>query len=134
MIVVDTNIICYRYMASRYSEAANAAWARDSHWIVPFLWRSEFRNVLAGAMRHRSITVESAIEIANLAEAALAENEFSISASAVFQLVSQSGCSAYDCEFVALAREQKVPLVTGDRRILRDFPKLAIPLDEFVRR
>jgi len=73
MIVVDTNIICYRYMASRHSEAANAAWARDSHWIVPFLWRSEFRNVLAGAMRRRSITVESAIEIANLAEAALAE-------------------------------------------------------------
>ena len=134
MIVVDTNIICYRYMASRHSEAANAAWARDSHWIVPFLWRSEFRNVLAGAMRRRSITVESAIEIAKLAEAALAENEFSISASAVLQLVSQSGCSAYDCEFVALAREQKAPLVTADRRILRDFPELTISLEEFVRR
>jgi hypothetical protein len=38
-------------------------------------------------MRRRSISVESAIEIANLAEAALAENEFSISASAVLQLV-----------------------------------------------
>ena len=90
--------------------------------------------MLAGAMRRRSITVESAIEIANLAEAALAENEFSISASAVLQLVSQSGCSAYDCEFVALAREQKVPLVTADRQILRDFPELTISLEEFVRR
>ena len=30
MIVVDTNIICYRYMASRHSEAANAAWATMS--------------------------------------------------------------------------------------------------------
>ena len=121
-------------MASPYSEAADTAWTKDPDWIVPLLWRSEFRNVLAGAMRRRSITVESAIEIANLAEAALAENEFSISASAVLQLVSQSGCSAYDCEFVALAREQKVPLVTADRRILRDFPELTISLEEFVRR
>lgn len=121
-------------MASPHSEAADAAWAQDSDWIAPLLWRSEFRNALAGAMRQHSLTTEGAIEIANLAEAMLAQNEFSVSASAVLKLVSQSHCSAYDCEFVALAREQRVPLLTVDRQILHDFPQVAISLEKFLRR
>jgi predicted nucleic acid-binding protein len=133
VIVVDTNIICYRYMPSPYSAAADAAWAKDFDWIVPFLWRSEFRNVLAGAIRQRSLTVERAIEIASLAETMLTQKECLVSSSAVLQLVSKSDCSAYDCEFVALAREQGIRLVTGDDQILHDFPKVAISLETFVR-
>ena len=41
------------------------------------------------------------------------------------ELVSKSDCSAYDCEFVALARSMGLPLVTEDRSILRDFPGTA---------
>ena len=41
-----------------------------------------------------------------------------------------SGCTAYDCEFVALADVHQVPLVTVDRRILKTFPKLAISLKD----
>jgi predicted nucleic acid-binding protein len=134
VIVVDTNIICYRCMASPYANAADAAWQRDPSWIVPTLWRSEFRNALAGALRQRSLTVEAAMEIASLAEAMLAGNEFTISTSAVLQLVASSSCSAYDCEFVALAQEQRIPLVTVDRLILRDFPTIAVSLNEFARR
>ena len=44
-----------------------------------------------------------------------------------------SGCTAYDCEFVALADVHQVPLVTVDRRILKAFPKLAISLERFAR-
>jgi predicted nucleic acid-binding protein len=40
---------------------------------------------------------------------------------------------AYDCELVTLAEEQRMPLITADRQILRDFPNLAISLEEFVR-
>jgi len=121
-------------MASPYSEAADAAWTKDPDWIVPLLWRSEFRNALTGAIRQHSLTTEVAIGIANLAEAMLAQNEFSVAASAVLQLVSESQCSAYDCEFVALAREQRVPLLTVDRQFLHDFPEVSISLARFVRR
>ena len=133
MICVDTNIICYRYMASPFSAAADTAWAKDPDWIVPILWRSEFRNTLAGLIRQRSLTVEEASAIANLAEATLHRKEFTVSTSTVLQLVSRSNCSAYDCEFVALAHANGVRLVTGDRQILREFPKVAISLDKFVR-
>jgi predicted nucleic acid-binding protein len=120
-------------MTSPHSEAADAAWAKDPDWIAPIIWRSEFRNVLAGAIRQRSLAVEAAIEIAVLAETILAGSEFSLASSAVLRLVSASNCSAYDCEFVALAEEQRVPLITLDRQILRDFPKIAISLEGFVR-
>jgi predicted nucleic acid-binding protein len=133
MICVDTNVICYRCMASPYSKNADAAWAKDSDWIAPLLWRSEFGNTLAGALRRRLLTTEKAIQIANLAESILAENEFTVSTSAVLQLVSRSRCSAYHCEFVALAEEQRVPLVTLDRQILHDFPRIAVSLQEFIR-
>ncbi len=133
MICVDTNIICYRYMASPLSAAADAAWAKDPDWIVPILWRSEFRNALAGSIRRRSLTAEEAIAIADLAEAMLNQKEFTISTSAVLQLVSRSHCSAYDCEFVALANAEGVRLLTVDRQILQEFPEVAISLQAFVR-
>jgi predicted nucleic acid-binding protein len=120
-------------MASPFSAAADAAWAKDPDWIVPILWRSEFRNALAGSIGQRSLTVEEASVIANLAETMLDRREFTVSTSAVLQLVSRSNCSAHDCEFVALAHSEGVYLVTTDRQILRDFPEVAILLKTFVR-
>ena len=134
LIVVDTNIICYRCMASPYAGDADAAWQRDPQWIAPLLWRSEFRNALAGPLRKGLLTIDAAIEITNLAESLLAGREFAVSSSAILRLVDLSGCSAYDCEFVALAEHQNVPLITVDRQILREFPKRAIPLKKFLRR
>jgi predicted nucleic acid-binding protein len=120
-------------MASPFSAAADAAWAKDADWIVPILWRSEFRNALAGSVRRQSLTVEETIAIANLAEAMLDQKEFTVSTVAVLQLVSRSNCSACACEFVALAHANGVRLLTVDRQILRDFPEVAISLQKFLR-
>jgi predicted nucleic acid-binding protein len=133
VIVVDTNVICYRWIASANSAAAETALAKDPHWIAPVLWRSEFRNVLATAIRQKALTIEAAKEIARKAEATFERCEFAVSSDAVLQLVATSGCTAYDCEFVALAEVQRVPLLTVDRQILQEFPDIAISLKGFVR-
>ena len=132
MIAVDTNIICYRWMASPASAAVEKALAKDADWIAPLLWRSEFRNVLAGALRNKVITLEGAAAVMEQAEASFLGREYLVSSRAVLRLVGASQCSAYDCEFVALAQEQGIPLLTADRQILRAFPKLTISLDKFV--
>jgi predicted nucleic acid-binding protein len=132
VIAVDTNIICYRWMPSAQADAVDKVLAKDPDWIAPPLWRSEFRNVLAGALRRKLITLEVADQIANKAEWHFADREFAVSSHAVLKLVATSACSAYDCEFVALAEEQRVPLITLDRQILRDFPRIAISLANFV--
>jgi predicted nucleic acid-binding protein len=133
VIVVDTNIVCYRWIPGPHSHDVDKVLAKDPDWIAPLLWRSEFRNALAGAIRQKLITIDVAVNIIERAQWHFADREFAVSSRAVLNLVARSACSAYDCELVALAEEQRVPLVTVDRRILRDFPKLAIPLDEFVR-
>jgi predicted nucleic acid-binding protein len=46
---------------------------------------------------------------------------------------SRSNCSTYDCEFVALAQANGARLLTVNRRILREFPEVAISLKKFVR-
>jgi predicted nucleic acid-binding protein len=132
MIVVDTNIICYRWIPTSHSPNADKALAKDPDWIAPLLWRSEFRNALAGAIRQKLVTMELANNIIEKAEWHFADREFAVSSRAVLNLVASSASSAYDCEFVALAEEQSVPLITADRQILRDFPKLTISLEEFV--
>ena len=133
MIVVDTNVICYRWMASPLSRAAERAWLKDPDWIAPMLWRSEFRSALAGALRHKLITADAAIDIIERAETQFTGREFVVSSREVIRLVASSRCSAYDCEFVTLAREQGVPLLTVDRQVLRDFAEIAVSLDRFVR-
>ena len=133
MIVVDTNVICYRWISSLHTAAAEAALAKDPHWIAPLLWRSEFRNILALAIRKKVVTIDSAYAIVWKAEASFEGDEFAVSSDTVLQLVQRSNCTAYDCEFVALAEEQQVPLVTLDREILHEFPEVAISLNKFVR-
>ena len=132
MIVVDTNIIGYLYLTSERSQQVESALRRDSQWAVPVLWRSEFRNVLALYMRKNILSLENAIRIMDEATMLMHGNEYEIASLPVIQLVAESTCSAYDCEFVALARDLEVSLVTVDKKILEQFPQYAISLDEFV--
>jgi predicted nucleic acid-binding protein len=70
---------------------------------APIVWRSEFRNILAGYMRRKTLTFEQAHALQSEAESLLAGLEFEIDSHVVLELVRDSNCSAYDCEFIALA-------------------------------
>lgn len=132
MIVVDTNVTAYLWLPGDLTPAAENTLRGDSEWAVPLLWRSEFRSVLAGAVRNRRLTSDRAAAIAAAAEDQLRGREFAVESSEVLALAGSSGCSTYDCEFVALARALGVPLVTNDRELLRAFSKLTVPLTDFV--
>jgi len=132
VIVVDTNIISYFYLNSEYSMLAEQTFNKDPHWSVPLLWRSEFRNVLISYIRKNIITLSAGIEIFEFAEKLLKENEYEINYVQVLSLSHSSGCSAYDCEFVNLARDFDIPLVTEDNKILQNFPETAMSMSQFI--
>lgn len=132
MIVVDTNIIAYLFLAGPRADHAEKLLRQDREWVAPLLWRSEFRNVLAGYIRREQLTIMEVAEIMRGAEAFMAGNEFAVASEHVFRLVAMSDCSAYDCEFVALAEDLQVPLVTVDSCILAGFPTVAVRLDAFT--
>ena len=132
MIVVDSNIIAYLYLPSAHSMLADQLLAKEPHWAAPTLWRSELRNVLARYMREGALSFEQALTIQGEAEILMADAEFVVPSLDVLRLVESSGCSAYDCEFVALARRLGVTLVTADRQILREFPEHAVTLAKAI--
>jgi len=128
MIVVDSNVLAYLYLPCEYTAAAEALLERDSEWGAPILWRSEFRNILAGYLRRKVISFEQANSLQREAESLLMGSEFEIDSLSVLELVRDSDCSAYDCEFVALAMKLDTRLVTMDKKLLRAFPQRAIAL------
>ncbi len=132
MTVVDTNVVAYLWLPGDFTTAAERLLADDAEWAVPLLWRSEFRSVLAGAHQRRTLSLPRANDIAAAAESRLRGREFSVQTSHVLKLASESGCSTYDCEFVVLAYDLGVRLVTNDAAVLRAFPDVAVPLQHFA--
>ena len=125
MIVVDTNILAYLWLPGPRAAAAEKLLLADSDWNAPLLWRSEFRSILAGYLRRGDVTMEGALRTVADVEEEMTGREFDVPSADVLRLVQQSACSAYDCEFVALARDLGVPLVTSDKAILKAFPAVA---------
>nr|VFJ54800.1 MAG: Predicted nucleic acid-binding protein, contains PIN domain [Candidatus Kentron sp. FM]VFJ55654.1 MAG: Predicted nucleic acid-binding protein, contains PIN domain [Candidatus Kentron sp. FM]VFK10773.1 MAG: Predicted nucleic acid-binding protein, contains PIN domain [Candidatus Kentron sp. FM] len=130
MIVVDTNIIAYLLLPTPYSDATDALLRSEPEWVAPALWRSEFRNVLAGYIRKGIVTLEAALRLQENAEAII--TEFHLPSARVLALVRESNCSAYDCEFVALAHQLAIPLITQDEKILRAFPVTSVSITGFL--
>jgi len=128
LIVVDSNIVAYLYLPGEYTVAAETLLEKDPVWAAPVLWRSEFRNILAGYMRRGSLTFQQAQDLQSEAEDLLNGAEYDVDSLSVLQLVRDSECSAYDCEFVALAMKLGTKLVTMDRKLLRAFPGVAVAL------
>jgi predicted nucleic acid-binding protein len=105
---------------------------QEPEWAVPALWRSELRNVLALYLRKSLIDFAKAFAIQTEMEAMLHNREYNVSSLDVLSLVSQSECSAYDCEFVALAKSFRCKLVTMDKKLAQAFPDTAILLTDWI--
>ncbi len=132
MIVVDTNVVAYLLLGGEKTPGARLAFRKDPVWAAPLLWRSEFRNVLAAYLRRGRLSLVDALEVMREAEAVFHGVEYSVESGHILKLASESACSAYDCEFVALAQQLNVPLVTSDAEILKEYPQTAISLEAFA--
>lgn len=128
MIVVDSNVLAYLYLPGKFTEAAERLLEDDPDWHAPILWRSEFRNILTGFLRRGALAFEQALAIQHEAEALLDGAEHEVDSRQVLAHVQASDCSAYDCEFTALAETLGTRLVTMDRKLLKAFPGIAQPL------
>ena len=131
MIVVDTNIITYLILPGPFTELARDAARRDA-WCAPLLWRCEFRSVLALAIRRSGMQLTTAAEAMARAERLLFDREYSVRSATVLSCIARSHCSAYDCEFVALAEDLGTRLITTDEAVIREFPQVAIQLRDYV--
>jgi len=132
MIVVDTNILSYFFLDSLYSDKAVGLFKQEPVWNAPYLWKNEFRNVLSLYLRKGLITIDAAFFTMDKAELLMEGYEFYITSRHILTLVNESKCSAYDCEFVALAQQLNIKLVTEDKKIIYEFPEIAVNIDTYL--
>jgi predicted nucleic acid-binding protein len=131
VIVVDTNVIAYFWIPGKKTEQAEALMLRDPQWIAPVLWRSELQNILAGCLRRGDLSLPQIQDILDSSEAFFVGKEFFVASQIVMKLASESECTAYDCEFVGLAVQKRIQLVTNDKAILKNFPHVAVRFDDY---
>jgi predicted nucleic acid-binding protein len=134
MIVADTNLLAYLYIAGASSQTARHVVLRDTEWAAPVLWRSELRNTLIKCFRGGLIGRDEAFVIMSDAESRMSFSEYDMASDDVLEMAAETGCSAYDAEFVVLARELQVPLVTTDKELIEKFPETAMTPESFLAR
>jgi len=132
MIAVDTNILAHFWLPSDHTQLCDRLFQQDAEWVAPILWKSEFRNVVTLYMRKELIDFPDALQITEKAESQMKDREFHVNSVHVYNLVEKSDCSSYDCEFVSLAEELNIKLITMDKQILRSFPELAAKPSDII--
>ncbi|MGH7477257.1 MAG: type II toxin-antitoxin system VapC family toxin [Longimicrobiales bacterium] len=132
MIVVDANVLLAAILPTPESELVDGVAERDADWHAPLLWQSEVRNALLGYVRRRGLGLDSALEAYSRADRLLHEKEHLLAAERVLELALESGSTAYDCEYVALAEALATRLVSFDAALLKAFDGVAVHPADFV--
>jgi predicted nucleic acid-binding protein len=128
MIVVDTSIIASLWVPNDMEELAYEVLRKDPDWVAPLLWRSELRNILALYLRKNILELSTISLLMQEAEQLMESHAYEVNSTQVLQLVRNSSCSSYDCEFVALEDDLGVQLVSFDKQICREFSGIAVHL------
>ena len=119
---------------TRFSAAVSALHEHDSVWEAPVLWKSEFLSVLSLYFRKGVIDENQGLHALDFAERLIGRREHSVNPRKVIETMVSASCSSYDCEFVVLARQLGTKLITYDRKLLKEFPQLAVIPEHYVKK
>lgn len=125
MIAVDTDVLVSLWLPAAGTSVSEKIYNYDPVWVAPYIWRSEFINVVSRYM-HRGVSLESGVESIERAEALMKGHEYLVNSADVLKLSTESGCPSCRCEFIQVARFNRVPLITFDEGLLQRFPGVAI--------
>jgi predicted nucleic acid-binding protein len=122
--VVDTNVVAYYLLGTEpFAVEARRFWHATDQPLAPAHWQAELANVVWMAVRtgavsadegHRRLDFASRLRVQAVPIGSFWQRALTLSL--------ESGLSAYDTLFVALAQRRRFPLVTFDKQILTVFP------------
>ena len=134
MIVADANLVAYLLIPGDKNALADEILLKDSDWAVPLICRSEVRNILTLYMRHEGMSLSQAKRTMEKAEILWRNTEFALPSDDVLELTSRHNLTAYDGEFVVLAKQLGVPFVTFNKPVRKAFPNITMDPEEFRKR
>jgi predicted nucleic acid-binding protein len=132
VIVADCSVILPLVIPTTRTEAVRAVFDEDPAWAVPRLWRSEMRSSLRKHILYAALALDRALGAMSYAEALFHDAEADVDSGDMLRIVHRSRCSAYDAEYVALAQELGVRLVTDDQALVELFPEVAASPEQYL--
>ena len=132
MIVADASLLAHLLIPSSSSALAEDVYRKDPEWSAPVLWRSELRSVLLKRMRHSGMRIELAKAVVEKALLVIRDRETLPPTAAVLEAAVFFKVSAYDAEYLIVARQLGVPLLTFDQKLQQAAPGLAISPKAFA--
>ncbi|HID50459.1 MAG TPA: PIN domain-containing protein [Anaerolineae bacterium] len=132
MIVADTNLIAYLFIAGDKTETVHQVYQQDKDWFVPPLWRHEFLNVLAKYIRYEGASITDALSIWQSSVQFLSYRERRVNLTDALQLAASLQMSTYDAQFLTLAQSLGCWLVTEDKQLLKKSPEYAQSMQQFL--
>jgi len=135
MIAADTNLWVALLLEHEKTDVAEAVYSREQRWQVPGVCLSEFRNAGLMYVRRKLITPAHLVEVVKEWHLLAPEvHRHLADDTLVIHRAAESGCTAYDCEYVVLAEVMDIPLLTWDKQVLAAFPDIAATPEAFVAR
>jgi len=105
---------------------------KDKDWIMPFLWKHEFISILLKIARQGSQSEANLLTIWENANVLVTENE--VDMRQALHLAIKYRVSSYDAQYLVLAQELGILLVTEDRKLRQAAPDLTISTQDFLRK
>lgn len=132
MIVVDANVVAYATIKGAKTPVARQLRAVDRHWVMPSLCRHELANVLLSHVRSGTFTEQDIVPIWDKIALVTEGNEREVSLPSVVRLANERSISAYDAQYVWLARELNKPLITEDRQLISRCTDVAHSMSQYL--
>lgn len=133
MIVADVNVFLHSVVESEHGDAARRVFDADPDWIAPALLRVEFLNVLATWNRRGIMSAINCQKTWHQAVKLIPDNLVEPDLNLALNLSLNHQITAYDAQYVHVAIDHNLPLVTEDRELLRKFPQTAISMADFLK-
>jgi len=132
MIVVDANVVAHFFIEGGKTTLARQVREQDSHWIVPGIWRHEFLNILVTSCLFAKLPHAIASRMWTDAETLLCGNVYETAMKDVLSAAVERSTTAYDAEYVMLAKAKGVKCVTEDVPLQKAWPETALSMAGFL--
>jgi len=133
LIVADANLLAYLLIEGEKTPRVQQVWERDPQWRLPPLWRHELLNILASYGKYGGATREEMLAVYRRADSLYTPHEHPVQLADALEIAIELQLSAYDAQYVSLARELDVQLVTEDGKLRKAVPGRTQSVEEFLR-
>jgi predicted nucleic acid-binding protein len=118
-LVVDASVVAAAFFQERYAKAAQQVLLSTGRLLAPDLLYAEVANVIWKRQRRGDIRADEAAELlGDILELPLEITTCKPLLSLALELAVRTGCTAYDCLYVALALQEQAVLITADQRLV----------------